>query len=160
MHPIVPLLQLINTLGIIEGRKRLQKMVHILQELGAEFHERFQYSFYGMYSLQLKSEIDILRGEELIEEYRVTNSVGIRGTSNLSELLKEFDLSDPPVWADRARHLNQLSPSVLEGASTILYLWHTEADEGIVRNRLLALKPHLESTVDECFSEAHALVGR
>lgn len=160
MHPIVPLLRLVNTLGVIEGRKRLQKMVHILQELGAEFHERFQYSFYGMYSLQLKHEVDILKEDDLAEEFRVENSVALRGTEILTDLLEEFELSDPPEWAECARYLNGLSPLILEGVSTILYLWHTESDESIVRERLTALKPHLAEAMDQCFSVAQALSAR
>lgn len=158
MHPIVPLLQLLNVVGRIEGRKRLQKMVHILQELGFGFQERFQYSFYGMYSLQLKAEVDVLKEEGLIAEMPGGNgSFVVEGTGGLNELLSRFDLLEEPAWADRARQLNSLSPTVLEGISTILYLRHTESDEEVVLERLLTLKPHLQPVVDECFSEANRL---
>lgn len=53
MHPAVPLLQLVHLLRRIEGREKLQKIVYILKVLGAPFSERFEYSSYGMYSLQL-----------------------------------------------------------------------------------------------------------
>jgi uncharacterized protein YwgA len=156
MHPIVPLLQLIKTLREIEGRKRLQKMIHILQELGVGFPERFQYSAFGMYSLQLKSEVELLKQEGLIEECTVNASLAIRGTSAFKRLVKDFQISDPP-WADKARYLNKLSPAVLEGISTILYLWHTETDEQVVQERLLTLKPHLSDDLGKCFSEAKKL---
>jgi uncharacterized protein YwgA len=45
VHPIVPLLQLIYVLGRIGGRKKLQKIVHVLQALGVPFPERFEYSY-------------------------------------------------------------------------------------------------------------------
>lgn len=158
MHPIVPLLQLLHVVGRIEGRKRLQKMVHILQELGFPFQERFQYSFYGMYSLQLKAEVDVLKEEGLVAETSAGNgSFAVAGTAGLNDLLGRFDLVDEPVWAGQAQYLNSLSPIVLEGISTILYLRHTESDEEVVRERLLTLKPHLQSVVDECFREADAL---
>jgi|SRR5437868_99126 len=156
MHPIIPLLQLVKTLGKIEGRKRLQKLVHILQELGAAFPERFQYSFYGMYSLQLKREIETLKSENLVTEYRLNASVAIEGTPEFGELVTTFEIPTPP-WMGQAKQLNKLSPTVLEGISTILYLRHTEIDEEIVRERLLILKPHLSDFVDECFSEAEKL---
>ena len=157
MHPIVPLLQLLNVLGKIEGRKRLQKMVHILKELGAKFPERFQYSFYGMYSLQLRSEIDLLREEGLVKEYQVGSSVSVEKTRELAELLEQFELADPPEWAKTAHYLNNLTPGVLEGISTILYLRHTEPDEKAVEEQLLTLKPHVENYVEECFREAAKL---
>lgn len=161
MHPIVPLLQLLNVVGRIEGRKRLQKMVHILQELGAGFPESFQYSFYGMYSLQLKSEIDVLKEECLAKELRLPNaSFAVERTDDLENLLKNFELNVEPSWAGRARYLNSLTPVVLEGVSTIFYLRKTETDETAVRNRLLTLKPHLQSSVDRCFEEARAVTAR
>lgn len=157
MHPIVPLLQLLNVVGRIEGRKRLQKMVHILQELGVGFQERFQYSFYGMYSLQLKAEIDVLNQEGLVEESSLANGFAVQRTDELTRLINEFDLAEEPVWAERARYLNELTPAVLEGISTIYYLRHTETDEGIVRERLLTLKPHLDDVVEQCFDRANKL---
>lgn len=157
MHPIVPLLQLLNVLGRIEGRKRLQKMVHILQELGFGFQERFQYSFYGMYSLQLKAEIDVLKREGLVSESESNTGFVVEKANRLSQLVEKFGLTDEPAWADRARYLNELQPMVLEGISTIYYLHHTEDDEHIVRERLLTLKPHLESVAEECFAQADGL---
>jgi hypothetical protein len=158
VHPIVPLLQLLHVVGRIEGRKRLQKMVHILQELGIEFQERFQYSFYGMYSLQLKSEIEVLKEEGLVSEIALSNaSFAVTQTEELERLLQDFELMAEPDWANLARHLNSFSPVMLEGISTIYYLRHTETDESAVRGRLLALKPHLGSCIDKCFDEADTL---
>jgi uncharacterized protein YwgA len=68
MHPIVPLLQLLHLLKRVEGRKKLQKLVHILQERGVPFPEQFEYSYYGMYSAQLRSEVERLESEKLVDE--------------------------------------------------------------------------------------------
>ena len=111
-----------------------------------------------MYSLQ-PAEVDVLTEEGLAEETPSSNgSFAAEPRPALEERFGKFDLMDEPEWADRARYLNSLSPVVLEGISTIMYLRHTEANEGIVRDRLLALKPHLESVVNECFEKAERLL--
>lgn len=138
----------------------MQKTVHILKELGAPFQERFEYSFYGMYSAQLKGELDALEKEELIKEsecFGVNKTFIIEAQPKTAELLTEVGLAKPPTWIEVAKKLNILAAPVLEGISTILFLRHTEKDEAVIRQRLLSLKPHLESMADNCFKEANSL---
>jgi len=160
MHPVVPVLQLINALARIEGRKKMQKTVHILKELGAPFQERFEYSYYGMYSAQLKGELEALAKEGLISESEslgTNKSFIFEAQPEAAKLLAEIGLSDPPPWIAVAEQLNALPSQVLEGISTILFLRRTETDAGAIRRSLLSLKPHLEPIVDQCFGEADAL---
>jgi uncharacterized protein YwgA len=50
-----------NYLGKVEGRKRFQKIIFLLQEqFGVEFGYRFTAYLYGPYSAQLQNDIDIL----------------------------------------------------------------------------------------------------
>ena len=162
MHPIVPLLQLVHSLNRIGGRKKLQKMVHILKELGAPFNEPFQYSFYGMYSLQLKNEIAKLEADDLVKEELETgwgghDTYAIFATPVLKELVDEFNLGEPPRWADLAHRLNEMSPQKLEGISTVLFLKRTEQTDAGVKERLLSLKPHLANLADDCIATASML---
>lgn len=161
MHPVIPILQLLLALKRVDGRKRLQKTVHILKELGVPFQERFEYSYYGMYSAQLKGELDRLEKEGLVSEWEVNAgphpSYVVESTEKLAALLNELQLAAPPQWVDVARHLDGLSVPVLEGVSTILFLRRSESDPVVVRQRLLSLKPHLASSVDACFAEADRL---
>ena len=160
MHPVIPVLQLLNALARIEGRKKMQKTVHILKELGAPFQERFEYSYYGMYSAQLKGELDALEKEGLVKE---SECLGMNKTFILETqpkagaLLTEVGLADPPAWIDTAKKLNDLPAQVLEGISTILFLRRTEKNETVIRQNLLSLKPHLEPLADRCFAEATRL---
>ena len=160
MHPVIPVLQLLNALARIEGRKKMQKTVHILKELGAPFQERFEYSYYGMYSAQLKGELDALEKEGLVKE---SESFGMNKTFIIEvqpkavDLLTEVGITETPAWLEVAKNLNKLSAQVLEGISTILFLRRTEKDEAVVRQRLLSLKPHLEPIADNCFKEASDL---
>ena len=99
-----------------------------------------------------------VKEEGLINEIALSNaSFAVARTEELTRLLNDFDLTAEPEWAKVAFHLNSLSPVVLEGISTIYYLRHTETDESAVRERLLALKPHLKGFVDQCFDKADAL---
>jgi uncharacterized protein len=162
MHPIIPLLQLVHSLKRIEGRKKLQKMVHILKELGAPFSEPFEYSFYGMYSLQLRKEVTVLESEQLVRENEQpapcnNTTFVLESTSELDKLIADFELTNPPEWIEQARKLNDWTPQELEGVSTILFLQRTERNPEAVRNRLLALKPRLADVVDTCMEYASGL---
>lgn len=162
MHPIIPLLQLVHLLQRIEGRKKLQKAVHILKELGAPFPEPFEYSSYGMYSLQLKNEVGVLESEQLVREQPMSGYGGnptyvIEAGPELEKLIAEFDLTEPPIWADLAKRLNAMTPQKLEGISTILFLRRTESEGLMIRQRLLSLKPHLTGIADACFEEVEHL---
>lgn len=44
----------------IAGRKRLQKVLYILQKLGFPFHETYRFHFYGPYSDELSMQIEEL----------------------------------------------------------------------------------------------------
>ncbi len=161
MHPVIPVLQLLHALNRIEGRKKVQKTVHILKELGAPFGERFEYSFYGMYSAQLKGELDTLEREGLVTEHETQSGTHptyvVESTPKLSELLEELHLATPPNWVETARQLNSLPAQTLEGISTILFLRRTESDPAAIHQRLLSLKPHLASVADACVAAADRL---
>lgn len=160
MHPLIPVIQLLNAVPRVEGRKKMQKTVHILKELGAPFQERFEYSFYGMYSTQLKGELDALEKDGLViesESFGMNKTFIIETQPKAAELLAEVGLAEPPAWVEVAKQLNKLPAQVLEGISTILFLRRTEKNEKVVRQSLLSLKPHLEQIVDNCFAEANRL---
>jgi uncharacterized protein YwgA len=45
MHPTLRIAQLLRVLKRVSGRKKFQKLVHTLQELGYPFPEQFEYSY-------------------------------------------------------------------------------------------------------------------
>ncbi|WCJ58649.1 hypothetical protein NXS98_13105 [Fontisphaera persica] len=159
MHPIVSLLQLLRLLKRVEGRKKLQKIVHILQTLGAPFPQRFEYSYYGMYSSQLRGEIERLESERLVTEKENLAARGhstylLTATKRLEKLLDNLDCPKNPPWADLAQELNDLSAQQLEAISTILFLEDCGLEGDALRQRFQALKPHLESIFDPCLKKA------
>jgi uncharacterized protein YwgA len=162
MHPILPLLQLVDALSSIEGRKKLQKTVHILQELRVPFSEKFEYSYYGMYSPQLKSEVDVLVSEDLLEEEEVNNPNGgkcfrIKAKPNLHQLLQDVGHSAPEPWVATAKKLNTWTPQILEGVSTLFFLQQTGVSADTRIEKLLELKPHLQELADNCDSKFREL---
>ncbi|HEV2803549.1 MAG TPA: hypothetical protein VGW57_01330 [Chthoniobacterales bacterium] len=161
MHPTIRVAQLLHVLRRIEGRKKLQKIVHILQELGAPFFEPFQYSQYGMYSQQLTAEIRHLVNDHLVTEqetYIGTNKAFVfEGTDELADLLKSLNVEQDPNWATRGRELNELPAQMLEGISTVLFLRKRGYESEDLRFRLIALKPHLASLAQDCITKASDL---
>lgn len=161
MHPIVPLLQLLHLLRRVEGRKKLQKIVHVLQERGVPFPERFEYSYYGMYSAQLRHEVERLEDEKLVNERQARAGMNVcyslEATAELGTLINELSGPADLPWADTARHLNTLSAQQLEGMSTILFLRECGLEGEALRKRLLKLKPHLGQIYESCLREVQAL---
>lgn len=165
MLPIIPVMQLLLAVDTVAGRKKLQKMVHILKELGAPFEDRFEYSYYGMYSTELRGEIEQLVAENLIEEKETEfkdNKKGFTTTATpaMGVLLAQHGLSEPQPWASLATDLNKMSSTQLEGISTILFLKARGHEGAAIKKRLLELKPHLAEDADFCCQTAEELSAR
>lgn len=62
----------VNYLGKIEGRKRFQKTIFLLQErFGIEFSYRFVPYLYGPYSSQLQNDINILTRADYLRASKI-----------------------------------------------------------------------------------------
>jgi len=162
MNQMLRVAQLLRVLQKVEGRKKLHKEVHILQELGYPFTERFLYSYYGMYSQELRSEVDSLARDNLIREEPSLNAANeytytIKSTPELDHFLDELKVKKEPVWAPLARQLNVLSAQILEGISTILFLRRRGLAGEELKRRFHALKPHLASIYTKCEAKAKNL---
>ncbi|NLC51352.1 MAG: hypothetical protein GX764_03480, partial [Firmicutes bacterium] len=59
---------LFNSVQQIIGRKRLQKTVYLLQQIGFPYAGKFTYHHYGPYSSELQAEIDRLVDYRLLSE--------------------------------------------------------------------------------------------
>jgi len=163
MHPALQIAQLLSVLKIVSGRKKLQKLVHILQELGYPFSEQFDYSHYGMYSRELRSELTSLVEENLVTEREGTNQYGnssftFEATPQLGPLLTEIGLDPQPAWARAATKLDSYPAQALEGISTILFLRRCGLQGDQLKQRLLSLKPHLADQYDYCLRETDSVV--
>ncbi len=67
-----PLAHVLESLGYVSGRRKLQKIVYLAQAKGGAFEERFKYHFYGPYSETLAAEIEEMRTLGLLRETLVS----------------------------------------------------------------------------------------
>jgi hypothetical protein len=164
MNPTLRVAQLMRLLRRVEGRKKLHKQVHILQELGYPFAERFEYSYYGMYSQELRAEVASLVKDKLVQEKASPNQPGewtytFESTPALDQFLDGLEVEKEPPWAPVAENLNSLHTQKLEGVSTILFLLKRGLQGEDLRERFHALKPHLKDIYVGCKQKASSLVA-
>lgn len=160
MASITRIAMLISACEQIDGRVKLQKIVHILQESGFadSFEEEFGYLHHGPYSSELKREIDQLVEWDLVSERSenicdYTKYVYEPG-EDLPGVLTKLGLIEEPAWKDLATDMNKKPSQELEGISTIMFLRRRGFSSDRLRNRFTELKPHLANRFDPCNSEA------
>ena len=160
-HPIVRIGLLLKKVEAIETRKKFQKIVHILQVMGAPFPESYDFHHYGAYSAELRGELDAFKAEDLITEPEVSGaftSFTVKPTAKLLELLDKVQITEEAEWLQWAETLNQKSPRDLEGISTLLYLHQRLWPQTSWRGKFTELKPHLAANYDRYESEALRLL--
>ena len=158
MNRAIQLLLVLRAAERVHGRKKLQKLVHIIKSHGYPIGFRYSFHIHGAFSTDLKEEIDRLVSEYLVVErkesageyemyvYSLDGSVG--------EVLSELDHESLGGYEAAVRELVGMSAQLLEAISTIFYL----RDRDLVGDQLEAkfgkLKPHL---IDQ-YSKAAAKV--
>ena len=157
------LLSLLAVCGEVVGRKKLQKIVHILKESSHPFEYRYGFHFHGPFSAELKGEIDLLVAEDMVREnegvagsglyLQYSYCVSARG----KEFLNQHPAAEVSRWSDLATHLNKKSAQELEAISTIIFLLGHGTSEADVKERFISLKPQLLSLFDSAFAEAGQL---
>lgn len=160
-HPIVRIGLLLKKVEAIETRKKFQKIVHILQVMGAPFPESYDFHHYGAYSAELRRELDAFKSEELIDEIEIPGqftSYTVKPTEKLKALLEQLPPSGDEPWLDWASELNRKSPKDLEGISTLLYLHQRVWPIASWKAKFTELKPHLAANYDSYESEALRLL--
>ena len=161
MHPILRIGLLLRRVQGVNTRKKFQKLVHILQVMGAPFPESYDFHFYGPYSAELRRELDAFAGEGLIQEEAVRSnfpSFNLAPTPKLLSLLEEDPNLPNPGWLDWAEELNKQQPQTLEGISTLLYLHQRKWSRDTWKEKFHQLKPQLSARFAACEAEALRLL--
>jgi uncharacterized protein YwgA len=147
------LLALIAMLGEVEGRKRIQKLVYLLQWLGAPLPQEFGFHFYGPYSEVLDFHLTWLRDTEVIAEvpartrtagfttYRYAVTHNGRDAAERAE--KSYAITS---WRPAVECIVTQSPRFLELAATMAYLAARAPGEP---RDVRAVKPEKNYTEDE-----------
>ncbi|MEW9676360.1 YwgA family protein [Lentibacillus sp. L22] len=108
----------------VPGRKKLQKMIYILQKNHVPFAEKFQFHFYGPYSEELSLRVEELTNLGFVSEEKEEKSnyyqYNYQITKDGQEFLRQFSL-DMPDFADKVAELKTKSSRFLELVATMLY---------------------------------------
>ncbi|HPF41657.1 MAG TPA: hypothetical protein P5081_19440 [Phycisphaerae bacterium] len=139
---------LVSTLNKVEGRKRLQKIVHLLSFRFPEFQHDFTLHYFGPFSRTLASEIDYLAEDHIIDERRSGETYVYSPTQTATGDCLRIDEIDPfdkaPAWRQMAASLDEKDTAFLEAASTIAYLQHAQrCPDDKLETRFSRIKPNL-----------------
>jgi uncharacterized protein YwgA len=155
--------RLIAVLGKVRGRKRLQKIVHLLKAKGFRgFQQDFVLHYYGPFSRQLAVQLDFVCAAGLVEEKGSGDSYLYTAppealSSPASQLLA---VDSHPPWSNFAHQLNQKSTAFLEALSTVVFLHESGLRNSHLKSEFERVKPSLKRQfvgVRE-FAEASALI--
>ena len=153
------LLALIGMLGEVEGRKRIQKLVYLLQWLGAPLPQEFGFHFYGPYSDVLDFHLTWLRDTGVVSEVPSRTAAAGYATYRYSATdqgRREVAACPGTVggmakWRAVAQRIATQSPRFLELSATIAYLAERSAGE---ERDVRQVKPEKNYT-DEEIAAAH-----
>jgi uncharacterized protein len=152
------LMQFFSEAKQVTGRKKLQKMVYILQSFGIPFEEKFQFHFYGPYSEELTLRIEELCNLGFINEEKEIKSNYFQYhyslTNDGTQFLNQFSVNMPSC-SECIDILQGKSSRFLELVSTMLYFKELPKDE--VKAKVHAVKPKQKYS-DEEMAEAWNLI--
>lgn len=145
------LVQLVSELGVVEGRKKLQKIVHLLKEKGhAEFDHKFILHYFGPFSRELAALLDFLCRAEVVEEEDCNGSYKYRlGNAKQPRALQAQLSTGSRRWRRSASALNKLPTPLLEAASTLVFLHRRGCRGPKLAARFREVKPELKRLYPE-----------
>lgn len=127
----------------IEGRKRLQKFVHLLKRGGIDIPARFKIHHYGPFSEDVATAADSLVFEGVLEE-KVEPKGAYRTFQYVYSLPKSCPKSEAPVgrFKKLIQELDQFTTIELEVASTIAFFEETGRTHQEAIEQTKFLKPN------------------
>lgn len=155
MNNIHKLRDMINLGGKqIKGRKKMQKIVYIVQDLVNPFNPPFEFkwNFYGVYSDELAGELNV---GEFFNIFKETLVIEYNYRSYAIEVLDDTE----PVSTDENEQLRKLmqflnaqEPRLLEVLSSIIYFKNKGCSETEIKSQLLEFKGHLAEFYDDAYN--------
>ncbi|UJL46018.1 YwgA family protein [Virgibacillus sp. NKC19-16] len=118
------LMQFFSVAKEITGRKKMQKMIYILQKSNVPFEEKFHFHFYGPYSEELTLRVEELYNLGFLNETKEDKGNYSRYhytiTSEGETFLEQFSVEMPAI-SGRVEMLQHFSSRFLELVATMLY---------------------------------------
>lgn len=149
----VAVAKLIVELGEVAGRKRLQKIVHLLQASGdIRLNYRFILHFFGPFCRELATDLDFLVDAGVVkvedpaqEGGAYKYSVPEKTRTKVDGFYESIRPKDKSKWLERAKVLDKNRTRFLEGLSTVVFLEkHKQAGDSL-KSEFAAAKPQLKS---------------
>ncbi len=156
--------KLVGVLGEVNGRKRLQKIVHLLQVRGyREFSHSFDLHYYGPYSRELAGEIDFLCKANVLRQTKSGDAFQYKVNDAWRDRIQGGgQASKPERWFKLSKELNREDVGLLEAVSTIAFLSKVEHHKGPrLQTQFRRLKPNLKSYYPHAvrFAKQYQLCG-
>ncbi|WP_156290195.1 YwgA family protein [Oceanobacillus salinisoli] len=137
------LVQFFSVAESVTGRKKLQKMIYILQKCNIPFEEKYNFHFYGPYSEELTLRIEELCNLGFLNEVKEDKSnyyqYNYRITSDGKDFLQQFGL-DMPDYQIKVDKLKSRSSRFLELVATMFYFDDLPMEETIEKVRTVKAK--------------------
>lgn len=137
------ILAIVSASGKIEGRKRLQKMVHLLKVGGTDVPARFRIHHFGPFSEDVASTADQMVFEGALEEE--VEAAGPYNTFLYLYSTQRHPSVDPTI-GQLIRSLNAFSTVDLEVASTIAFFEEEGSTHRDAIQQTKTLKPTKTTT--------------
>ncbi|MDY0409526.1 YwgA family protein [Virgibacillus soli] len=154
------IMQFFSVVKGVTGRKKLQKMIYILQSCGLPFEEKYQFHFYGPYSEELSLRMEELCNLGFITEQKEEKSSYFQYryemTKDGEKFLHQFS-KDMPQLEEKANMIIEYSSRFLELVATMLFFRDLPRDEVI--KKVHTVKPKQKYTEKE-FQEAWELITK
>ncbi|NPV72680.1 MAG: hypothetical protein HPY89_02550 [Pelotomaculum sp.] len=143
--------------GGITGRKKLQKIVYVLQSLGYPYGMDYIYCHYGPYSPQLQFEVDRLAEKGLINEQYFNQAYQYSITEEGRELGRFLDEKNKgidrlEVPGELLSELIRQDAQFLELVATIIYIKNLGYGSETTEQKVKELKPHLTDRYSEALT--------
>ncbi|KKE77754.1 YwgA family protein [Oceanobacillus caeni] len=128
------LMQFFSVAENVTGRKKLQKMIYILQKCNIPFEEKYNFHFYGPYSEELTLRVEELCNLGFLHEIKEDKSnyyqYNYTITDDGKEFLQQFAL-DMPNYEEKVEKLKEKSSRFLELVATMFYFDYLPIEEMI-----------------------------
>ncbi|MBU5267952.1 YwgA family protein [Virgibacillus proomii] len=152
------LMQFFSVVNEVTGRKKLQKMIYILQKCNIPFEEKYAFHFYGPYSEELTLRVEELCNLGFIKEAKEEKSNYYQYHYTITEdgaaFLEQFKM-DMPDFSAQVKAMQEKSSRFLELVATLLYFDDLPLEESIAK--VYTVKPKQKYT-DEEIQDALAFI--
>lgn len=144
------LMEFFSVANEITGRKKLQKMIYILQKCRIPFEEKFEYHFYGPYSEELTLRVEELCNLGFLQEDKEKRSSYVQYhytiTGDGQAFLQRF-ASHLPDLDPKVKLLNRQSSRFLELVATMMYF--DDLPKSSVAEKIKQVKSQQKYTAEE-----------